>query len=82
MKLIYILLHCSSVMSIYFWNGTLIDLWKVLFNKTIHVINNNIFAPKYSQESIETLFLFQKRNFIQETYIYIFFCSELMLFGM
>ena len=75
--------YCSvdKVMSIYFWNGTLIDVWKVLFNKTIHVINNYIFAPKYYQESMETLFLFQKRNFIQETYIYILFCSECMLFG-
>ena len=68
--------YCTvdQVMSIYFWNGTLIDLWKVLFNKTIHVINNYIFAAKYSQESMKTLFLFQKRNSIQETYIYILFC--------
>lgn len=64
--------YCTvdQVMSIYFWNGTLIDLWKVLFNKTIHVINNYIFAPKYSQESMETISFSEKKFYSGDVYLY------------
>ena len=81
MKLIFILLQCRSGNVNIFLKWYFNRCVKGIFNKTIHVINNYIFAPKYYQESMETLFLFQKRNFIQETYIYILFCSECMLFG-